>query len=116
MLQQFVEAHRSGSGDHFKPPLKMIQPPLDSHGMVLLAMLIYGLPVCLMDLRRFSEWVQVLFRSRDLTLNLRNPWPFIYQFFVFSYVFILSIYYNLSMLDVTTRDIEWNPETDDEQN
>ncbi len=75
--------------------------------MIFLAMILY----CMPKLRSFKEartFFKKLFASKDVIFKLSDIWPFIAQFKTLYHYGIVSKKEKISIIEVSTRDIEWN--------
>lgn len=73
--------------------------------MLTLPMLLYA-P---MNLKHgFKAWFKHLFSSKDVIFSWRDMSPFFYQPFIMGDLWLESLQSRLSLLEVTTYDIEWN--------
>ena len=77
------------------------------HPMLSLAMLIYIWPN-LKSLRRLSAWIKCFLAGKDVIFRWRDPLPFAMQLFAVINFFKISRKQNISLIEATTRDIEWN--------
>lgn len=75
--------------------------------MLSLAMLIYVLPN-LKSLKKFSTWIKCFLKGKDIIFRCRDPLPFVMQFFAVINFFNISRKQNISLIEATTHDIEWN--------
>ena len=77
--------------------------------MLSSAMLIYGLPASIMN-GEFTNWLSTFIASHDVIYNIKDKKPFFLQFrSIFAYL-RLAQRENISALEATTFDIEWNGE------
>lgn len=84
--------------------------PIDNHSYMLsTAMLIYGMPAAFKE-NNLRQWARVFFTSSDVMLDTKDPLPFLFQFkSLFAYL-KLAREKNISPLEASTFDIEWNGE------
>lgn len=78
-----------------------------THPMLSLAMLIYGLPG-IRSLSSFLKWANCFFAGKDVIFRWSDPLPFMAQFFSVLNFFKISRRQNISIIEATTHDIEWN--------
>lgn len=84
-----------------------LRPAIGSRGMVALAMWIFGLGQ-INSFSKLIEWLKILFTSREVIFSWRDPVPFFDQFLCFAELFWQSRKQKVSLLDMSTYDIEWN--------
>jgi len=99
-----LASHPKFADAFLNPDMDCITPVDDGSSMLALAMLVYG--------RKggFRQWLKTFLASRDVVLDFRDPLPFLLQFrSLFSYL-ALAREKNISPLEATTYDIEWNGE------
>lgn len=84
-------------------------PRVGSMGMIGLAMLVYGLP-SVNSFKRLKEWIRTVWSAREVSFDFRDPFPFFYQFLCLFGLWRQSLKNQVSMLEVSTQDIEWNGE------
>ena len=77
------------------------------HPMLSLAMLIYGLPG-VRSLASFLKWVKCFFVGKDVIFRWSDPLPFVAQFLAVLNFLKISRKQNISIIEATTHDIEWN--------
>ena len=85
----------------------LVRPAVEAEGQLRLAMLIYGLP----SVRTFAQlknWFQIFSKAREVVFSTRDLLPFFDQFVTFYKLVIESRRRNISPLEVSTLDIEWN--------
>lgn len=75
--------------------------------MLSLAVLIYGLYKT-RSLAGFSKWIKCFSNGKDVFFRWRDPLPFIGQFVSVMNFFKISLKQNISIIEATTYDIEWN--------
>ena len=83
------------------------KPKVGSEGQLRLAMLVYGLP----SIRSFKSalsWLRIFFTAREVVFSLKDPKPFLDQFISFYLMIKVSKQKNITPLEVSTQDIEWN--------
>lgn len=84
-------------------------PTLNSPRMLGTAMLIYGLPVALKK-RNLGAWLKTFLQGDDVIWDFHDPLPFFLQWrSILSYL-ILGMRQEISALEASTFDIEWNGE------
>jgi len=92
--------------------LRPVRAKPGASGQLRLAMLVYGLsslrPFSLEGLRRVGRWFVVFFGAREVVFSWKDPLPFFDQFVSFAKLILQAKRRNLSPLEVSTRDIEWN--------
>jgi predicted ATP-grasp superfamily ATP-dependent carboligase len=99
---QFVDSFfRAESGE--------LITPLGDRKMLASAMLVYGLPSALAD-RTLRSWLQTFLHSRDVIWNFKDPLPFLLQFRSLLFYLRLARQKDISPLEASTFDIEWNGE------
>ncbi len=99
---QFAEAF-------LNPALECISP-LDDHSYILAsAMLAYGLPASIKN-NNFTQWLRTFFTSSDVILDFKDPLPFLFQYRSISSYLKIAREQNISALEASTFDIEWNGE------
>ncbi|MBY0377856.1 MAG: hypothetical protein K2Q33_04765 [Gammaproteobacteria bacterium] len=86
-----------------------IETRLKSKGspMLSLAMLLYGLS----SIRSFSDllnWFKCFFSGKDVVFRWNDPLPFLTQFSSILNFLKISRKNNVSLIEATTHDIEWN--------
>ncbi|MBA4493399.1 carbamoylphosphate synthase large subunit [Paenactinomyces guangxiensis] len=87
----------------------LILPQAGVQRMLSLAMWSYGL----FSVRSFSQWrnwIKSLLAAQDVVFRWRDPLPFICQFLLLIYFWKQSRRHQISMLEASTYDIEWNGE------
>lgn len=85
----------------------LVRPTAAAEGQLRLAMLIYGLP----SVRTFAQlknWFQIFSKAREVVFSTRDLLPFFDQFVTFYKLVTESRRRNISPLEVSTLDIEWN--------
>lgn len=75
--------------------------------MVSMAMLLYCLPK-IHTIKEGADFVKKMLVSKDVIFQLKDLKPFFIQFKVLSYLFSESKKDKTTMLEVSTKDIEWN--------
>jgi len=86
-----------------------VTPYAHTSRMLGTAMLMYGLPDAVKN-GNFGAWLKTFFHSDDVTLDFRDPLPFLLQLrSIFAYM-NLGHRENISALEASTFDIEWNGE------
>lgn len=84
-----------------------IKPNSDKSKMVAFAMLIYALPT-LRTLGQGKDFIKKFYKSKDVVFRLNDMKPFISQFRGLAYYADLGKKNNISLMEATTMDIEWN--------
>lgn len=84
-----------------------IHPNQGARGQLRLAMLVYGLP-SIRNLKSAVSWLKIFFGAREVVFSLRDPMPSIDQFVSFYRLLAESKQKNITPLEVSTQDIEWN--------
>ena len=87
--------------------IDVIRPKIHAIGQLKLAMLVYGLP-SVRSLKRLGLWMKVFFGAREVVFSFQDPRPFFDQFISFYTLVRESKRRNMSALEVSTHDIEWN--------
>jgi hypothetical protein len=82
----------------------------DTSHMLSMAMLFYGLPASFRN-GRVARWFSTFFSSDDVVFDLRDLKPFFLQFRSVFHYLKLARDNNISPLQASTYDIEWNGET-----
>jgi predicted ATP-grasp superfamily ATP-dependent carboligase len=98
----FIEALTSSM-----PTKKIVRPKPGAEGQLRLAMLVYGLP-SVRSSRRMLQWLKTFVGAREVVFSLKDPRPFVDQFFTFFALVAASRRLKITPLEVSTRDIEWN--------
>jgi hypothetical protein len=91
------------------PNMDCITPADRQSHMLSTAMLLYGLPSSLIN-GEFSLWLKTFFSSNDVILDFRDPMPFIMQIRSILATSAIARRENISLLEASTFDIEWNGE------
>lgn len=81
-----------------------VAPDWNKGVAVWLAVLFYGWQ----SATSLKQWRRTLLKSRDVIFSWRDPLPFFTQFSMLWHVMKLSRKENLSLIEGTTYDIEWN--------
>ncbi|RYX98757.1 ATP-grasp domain-containing protein, partial [bacterium] len=100
--ESITEAFRSDYN-----PSTFIKPNSDKSKMVAFAMLIYALPT-LRTLGQGKDFIKKFYKSKDVVFRLNDMKPFISQFRGLAYYADLGKKNNISLMEATTMDIEWN--------
>ena len=93
----------------FDPRIECVRPTSNSPRMLGTAMLVYGLPDALKK-RNLGAWLRTFSQSRDVIWDLRDPLPFFLQWRSILAYLALGMKHNISALEASTFDIEWNGE------
>ena len=88
-------------------PTEIVRPKPGTEGQLRLAMLVYGLP-SVRSFGRMGLWLKTFFGAREVVFSFRDPRPFFDQFVSFFVLISASRKLNITPLEVSTRDIEWN--------
>lgn len=83
------------------------KPQASTQAMIALAMLVYGLP-SVHSWARLKEWLRIFSQAKDVVFDARDVKPFLYQPFILWYNWKESRAAGLSLLEFSTKDIEWN--------
>jgi hypothetical protein len=75
--------------------------------MLSTAMLMYGLPASLSN-GRLGKWFRTFFSSDDVILDGQDIKPFLLQFRSLLYYLKFAKKHDISPLEASTYDIEWN--------
>ncbi|MBW7477208.1 ATP-grasp domain-containing protein [Paenibacillus oenotherae] len=93
----------------FRSSDEVITPKGNHSSMIALAMLLYGLPQ-IRSPRGIFRWLHKLLTSRDVLFRFKDPLPFLGQMGVYGTIWRISRRLNISPLEASTIDIEWNGE------
>jgi predicted ATP-grasp superfamily ATP-dependent carboligase len=85
-----------------------IEPKSDNPKMYLIAMLLYELP----KFRNYFKFFSDFFRAKDVIYDKNDFIPFLNQFFIIKDYYNLAKKLNISILEASTVDIEWNGKWD----
>jgi predicted ATP-grasp superfamily ATP-dependent carboligase len=99
---QFVEAF-------LNPQMDCITPINNNVHMLSTAMLVYGLPEAFKK-KNVKQWIKTFFTSNDVILDYKDPLPFLLQFRSFLATMKLAREKDISLIEASTFDIEWNGE------
>ena len=91
------------------PKMDCITPMDHRSHMLSTAMLVYGLPDAIKK-NNFAQWLKTFFSSQDVMFNFKDPLPFMLQFKSLLAYLTLAREKNISPLEASTFDIEWNGE------
>ncbi|MFE8702041.1 ATP-grasp domain-containing protein [Cytobacillus sp. FJAT-54145] len=80
-------------------------PDSQKREMIGLAMLIYG-----WQKKNKRQWLKDFFHSKDVVWSKKDSMPFLYQFRSYFSILRLSRKLNVTPLEASTHDIEWNGE------
>ncbi len=86
---------------------KLVTPNTDKPKMVALAMLIYGLP-SLRTKNQLKDFIKDFYKSDDVIFKINDPKPFLSQFKGLAHYLRIAKKNNISLLEASTLDIEWN--------
>lgn len=84
-----------------------IMPLNGSSHMLSTAMLVYALPAAIRE-RRFTEWLNTFFSSKDVIFDLKDPLPALFQLRSFFAYMTIARENDITPLEASTFDIEWN--------
>ena len=104
-----LAAHPRFAEAFLNPQMDCITPIDHSSCMLSTAMLIYGLPAAFKN-KNLRQWIKTFFASADVILNFKDPLPFLFQFRSLFVTIKLAREKNISLLEASTFDIEWNGE------
>ena len=99
---QFVDAF-------LDPELECITPVNNTSYMLSTAMLIYGLPAAIRN-HQFKQWRKTFLVSDDVILDFNDPLPALLQIRSILAHLNIAWKHNISPLEASTFDIEWNGE------
>jgi hypothetical protein len=102
---QFVESF-------FNTATNCITPLENNSRMLASAMLAYALPEALRK-HNLKSWAKTFFTSDDVILDYKDPLPFLFQFRSLLSYLKLAREKEISALEASTFDIEWNGESSD---
>jgi hypothetical protein len=86
-----------------------ITPQGNNAYMLSSAMLIYGLPVTILN-GKIGRWLFTFFSSNDVIFNTKDIKPFLLQFRSILAYLKLARQHHITALEASTFDIEWNRE------
>ncbi len=86
---------------------KTLTPRAGDSAQLRLAMLVYGLP-SVRSWHRLSLWGSIFFGAREVVFDSRDPVPFFDQFISFYQLVRAGLRDEVTPLEASTRDIEWN--------
>jgi hypothetical protein len=89
------------------PDLEPAAPSVGSSAQLRLAMLVYGLP-SVRSWHRLGLWCSIFFGAREVVFDRRDPLPFLDQFISFYQLIRAGLREEVTPLEASTRDIEWN--------
>jgi hypothetical protein len=84
-----------------------LKAPHGRRAMLLLAMLLFGIGQ-ITSPRRCWLWWKTVLTAREIVFSWRDPWPFFDQLLCFADLARQSRRHKVSVLDMSTLDIEWN--------
>ena len=93
----------------FEPNSPLLTPSRAEPVMLASAMLLYGLPA-IRSYNQLKEWASNFRQSRSILFRRHDPLPALFQFFGVANFLWWSIKHNVSALQASTFDIEWNGE------
>ncbi|BAZ42759.1 hypothetical protein NIES4101_87290 [Calothrix sp. NIES-4101] len=88
---------------------EIIQPQIHQKAMISMAMLIYGLPDAI-RYHQLRQWLMIFFSTEDVIFRLSDIMPFFSIFIVLWQSLLMSFKTGLSLIQVSTQDIEWDGE------
>lgn len=91
----------------FEPNSPLLTPSRAEPVMLASAMLLYGLPA-IRSYRQLKEWTSCFSQSRSILFRRHDPLPALFQFVGVANFLWWSIKHNVSALQASTFDIEWN--------
>jgi glutathione synthase/RimK-type ligase-like ATP-grasp enzyme len=80
-----------------------LEPLFETKRMIGLAMLVYGIRS-----GRFIDFLKTYFGSKDVIWSIKDMKPFFYQFYTYFQIIRKSRKLNISAMEASTVDIEWN--------
>lgn len=78
--------------------------------MLASAMLLYGFSDALKK-NKLGDWFSTFFNSKDVIFSFKDPLPFLLQLRSFFSYLRVAREQEISLLEASTFDIEWNGET-----
>ncbi|GAB2567720.1 ATP-grasp domain-containing protein [Gracilibacillus alcaliphilus] len=91
----------------FFPGTVSIEPRSDACAMIAMAMWSFGI-TSLRSWRDVHKWWRFIWQGRDVVFRWRDPFPFLQQIRYLWFVYHLSKQQQISLMEATTFDIEWN--------
>lgn len=85
----------------------VIYPNKNKQYMITLAMLSYGF-FKKREINYYLHWIKTFFKSKDIIFSFKDIKPSIYQFFIMYYLWKIAKKNNLTLIEASTADIEWN--------
>lgn len=79
---------------------EILEPLPDTRRMIGLAMLFYGV--------RSESFLKTYVKSKDIIWSIKDMKPFFYQFYTYFQILRMSRKLNISTMEASTVDIEWN--------
>ena len=102
-------SHPNFTEAFMNPNMDCITPISDHSSMLATAMLVYGLSRSFKK-NQLTHWIKTFFTSDDAILDFKDPLPFILQFRSILAYLSLARKENITLLEASTFDIEWNGE------
>ncbi|HQV95792.1 MAG TPA: ATP-grasp domain-containing protein [Anaerolineales bacterium] len=93
----------------FNPSKECVAPTLNSPRMLGTAMLVYGLPLAFKK-QNLGAWLKTFLQGDDVIWDFHDPLPFCLQWRSILAYLSLAMRQNISALEASTFDIEWNGE------
>ncbi|MEA5573349.1 ATP-grasp domain-containing protein [Calothrix sp. UHCC 0171] len=88
---------------------EIIQPQMYQRAMISMAMLVYGLPDAI-RYHQFRQWLKIFFSTKDVIFRISDVMPFFSIFIILWQSLLMSFKTGLSLIQVSTQDIEWDGE------
>lgn len=82
---------------------EILEPLPTTNRMIGLAMLFYGIRS-----ESFVSFLRTCLKSKDIIWSIKDLKPFFYQFYTYFEIISLSRKLNISVMEASTVDIEWN--------
>lgn len=87
----------------------IIQPKVEQRSAIAMAMIVYGLASAI-RLGRFSIWLKMFLKTKDVIFRLSDPLPSFHLWIVLLQFIQMSRQSGLTLQQVSTQDIEWDGE------
>jgi predicted ATP-grasp superfamily ATP-dependent carboligase len=104
-----LASHSEFINSFFNETMDCITPVDQRSYMLSTAMLMYGLPASLLS-GKIGRWLKTFFSSNDVIWDSKDPKPFLLQSRGISYYLKSARRNEISPLEASTFDIEWNGE------
>ena len=104
-----LASHPRFAESFFNSKMDCITPVDHRSYMLSTAMLVYGLPDAIRK-NNLAQWMKTFFSSKDVMFDFKDPLPFLLQFKSLLAYLKLAREKNISPLEASTFDIEWNGE------